>query len=82
MQDYASSFDSHIIGISGSPQAVAAAEKGFRVFARKGQTQADGGYSMDHSSIVYLMDKSGAFVEAFNLDRPSEDAARELQHYL
>jgi protein SCO1/2 len=82
MQDYASSFDPHIIGLSGSPQAVGAAEKAFRVFARKGETQADGGYSMDHSSIVYLMDKSGAFVEAFNLDRPPEDAARELQRYL
>jgi protein SCO1/2 len=52
------------------------------VFARKGEAQADGGYSMDHSSIVYLMDKSGAFVEAFKLDRPPEDAAKELQRYL
>ena len=82
MQDYASSFDSHVVGLSGSPQSVGAAEKAFRVFARKGETQADGGYSMDHSSIVYLMDKSGAFVEAFNLDRPPEDAAKELQRYL
>ena len=82
MQDYASSFDSHIIGLSGSPQAIGAAEKAFRVFARKGQAESDGSYSMDHSSIVYLMDKSGGFVEAFNLDRPPEDAARELDRYL
>jgi len=82
MQDYASSFDSHVIGLSGSPQAVGAAEKAFRVFARKGEAQADGGYSMDHSSIVYLMDKSGAFIEAFNLDRTPDEAAKELEHYL
>ena len=78
MHDYVSSFDSHIIGLSGSPQAIGAAEKAYRVFARKGPLQADGGYSMDHSSIVYLMDKRGVFVEAFNLDRPPEDAAKEL----
>ena len=82
MQDYVSSFDSHIIGLSGSPQAIGAVEKAYRVFARKGPLQADGGYSMDHSSIVYLMDKSGAFVEAFNLDRPSEVAAKELRQFL
>ena len=82
MQDYVSSFDTHIIGLSGSPQAVGAAEKAYRVFARKGPLQADGGYSMDHSSIVYLMDKSGAFVEAFNLDRSPEDAAKELRQFL
>jgi protein SCO1 len=82
MQDYVSSFDSHIVGLSGTPQAIAAAEKAYRVFARKGQTQADGDYSMDHSSIVYLMDKTGAFVEAFNVERPPEDAAKDLERLL
>ena len=82
MQDYVSSFNSRIIGLSGSPQAIAAAEKAYRVFARKGQSQPDGDYSMDHSSIVYLMDKSGAFVEAFNVERPPEEAAKDLERFL
>jgi protein SCO1 len=82
MQDYVSSFDPHVIGLSGSPQAVGAVEKTYRVFARKGQTQSDGGYSMDHSSIVYLMSKSGGFVEALNLERPPEETVKELESYL
>jgi protein SCO1/2 len=82
MQDYVSSFNPAIVGLSGSPQAVEAAERTFRVFARKGQPQADGDYSMDHSSIVYLMDKNGAFVEAFNVERSPEEAAKDLQKYL
>ena len=48
----------------------------------RGQPQPDGDYSMDHSSIVYLMDKNGAFVEAFNVERPPEDAAKDLEKYL
>jgi protein SCO1 len=82
MQDYVSSFNPAIVGLSGSPQAVAAAEKTFRVFARKGEKQPDGDYSMDHSSIVYLMDKNGAFVEAFNVERSPDEAAKELEKYL
>ncbi|MBV9289346.1 MAG: SCO family protein [Hyphomicrobiales bacterium] len=82
MHDYVSSFDSHIIGLSGPPQAIAAVEKEYRVFARKGEVESDGGYSMDHSSVVYLMDKSGGFVEALNLDRPPEETAKELMGYL
>jgi protein SCO1 len=82
VQDYVSSFDPHIIGLSGSPQAIGAATKGYRVFARKGQVQSDGGYSMDHSSIVYLMNKAGGFVEALNLERPPEETAKELESYL
>lgn len=79
MQDYVGSFNSAIVGLSGDPQAVAATEKTFRVFARKGEKQADGDYSMDHSSVVYLMDKNGAFVEAFNVERPPEEAAKDLE---
>ena len=82
MQDYVSSFNPAVIGLSGSQQAVGAAEKAFRVYARKGQPQPDGDYSMDHSSIVYLMDKNGAFVEAFNVERSPEDAAKDLEKYL
>jgi protein SCO1/2 len=52
------------------------------VFARKGQIQSDGGYSMDHSSIVYLMNKTGGFVEALNLERAPEETAKELESYL
>ena len=82
MQDYVSSFNPAIVGLSGSLQAVEATEKTFRVFARKGQPQPDGDYSMDHSSIVYLMDKNGAFVEAFNVERSPDEAAKELETYL
>ncbi len=79
MQDYVSSFNPAIVGLSGSPQAVEAAEKTFRVFARKGEKQPDGDYSMDHSSVVYLMNKNGAFVEAFNVERQPEEAAKDLE---
>lgn len=82
MQEYVSSFNPAIIGLSGSRQAIDDAEKAFRVFARKGGSQADGDYSMDHSSIVYLMDKNGAFIEAFNVERPPKDAAKDLERFL
>ena len=82
MQDYVSSFNPAVIGLSGTQQGVEATEKTFRVYARKGQPQPDGDYSMDHSSIVYLMDKNGGFVEAFNVERSPEDAAKELETYL
>jgi protein SCO1/2 len=80
MADYVSSFDPRMIGLSGSPDQIAAAEKAYRVYARKAPGK-DGDYTMDHSSIVYLMDANGAFVEAFNLDRPPEESAKELAKY-
>ncbi len=81
MADYVSSFDPRIVGLSGSPEQIAAIEKAYRVYARKGPAQANGDYSMDHSSVVYLMDANGAFVEALNMERPPEEIAKELAAY-
>jgi protein SCO1/2 len=80
MEDYASSFDPRIIGLSGTPDEIAAIEKVYRVYAHKAPTK-DGDYGMDHSSVIYLMDAKGAFVEAFNLERPPDEAAAELKTY-
>lgn len=82
MADYVSSFDPRFVGLSGTPEQIAATEKGYRVYAHKGPAQSDGGYTMDHSSVVYLMDKNGAFVESLDLERPADDTAKELAAYL
>ncbi|MDE3174859.1 MAG: SCO family protein [Pseudomonadota bacterium] len=81
MGDYVSSFDPRILGLSGTPAQIETAEKVYRVYARKGPVK-DGDYAMDHSSVVYLMDRNGRFVEAFNLERSAAEAAKELESYL
>lgn len=80
MADYVSSFDPRFVGLSGNLDQIAAIEKEYRVYSRKAPSK-DGDYTMDHSSIVYLMDANGAFVEAFNLDRKPDEAAKELSKY-
>jgi protein SCO1/2 len=42
----------------------------------------DGRYSMDHTTITYLMDKEGRFVSPFNLKRTPEAAAQDLRRLL
>lgn len=81
MGDYVSSFDPRIIGLSGSRGDIEQAEKAYRVYARKAPGKDDN-YAMDHSSVVYLMDRNGRFVEAFNLERSAAEAAKELEAYL
>lgn len=82
LKDYLSSFDPRLIGVTGSEAALDALEKEYRVYAKKVPAGKDGEYSMDHSAIVYLMDKSGRFVAPFKLDRKPEDAAAELRKYM
>jgi protein SCO1/2 len=80
MKDYLSSFDPHLKGATGDLPAVAAVAKAFRVYYKKVPTQGDD-YTMDHTAIVYLMDKNGSFVTPFNMRRKPEEAAAELKKY-
>lgn len=81
LKDYLASFDSRIIGVTGDPQAIAAVEKAYRVYAKKVPLDG-GGYTMDHTALVYLMDKEGRFVAPFNLKRRPQEAAADLRRYL
>ena len=81
MKDYLSSFDPRITGATGDEAAVAAAIKGYRVYAKKVPTDG-GGYTMDHTAIVYLMGKDGRFVAPFNMKRRPNEAAEDLKRYL
>jgi len=81
IKDYLASFDPRIVGATGDVDAITAAEKSYRVYAKKVPTDG-GGYTMDHTAIVYLMSKDGRFVAPFNMKRRPEEAAAELKRYL
>ncbi len=74
MKDYLSSFDPRIVGLTGTQAAVDRVAHEYRVYAKKVPT-GDGGYSVDHTGVVYLMDGRGDFVEAFNPDLDDPKAA-------
>jgi protein SCO1/2 len=81
MKDYLSSFDPHLRGATGDAKAIDAVVKAYRVYAKKVPT-GNGDYSMDHTALVYLMDKQGRFIAPFSLKRRPEDAAADLRRYL
>ncbi|MDP2409720.1 MAG: SCO family protein [Pseudolabrys sp.] len=81
LKSYLSSFDPRLRAATGDAAAVTAAEKAYRVYSKKVPTTG-GDYTMDHTALVYLMDKQGRFVAPFNLKRKPEEAADELRKYL
>jgi protein SCO1/2 len=81
MKDYLSSFDPHLRGATGDRVAIDAVEKAYRVYAKKVPME-NSDYTMDHTALVYLMDKQGRFVTPFSLKRRPEEAAADLRRHL
>ena len=80
LKDYLGSFDKRIIGLSGDRTALEPMLKAYRVYARKNPA-ANGEYSMDHSAIVYLMDKQMRFIGPLNLG-DDDVALKEIRKWL
>jgi protein SCO1 len=80
MKDYMSNFDPHLRGLTGDQASIDAAVRAYRVYAKKVPLEG-GDYTMDHTAVVYLMDKDGHFVAPFNTKRTPEAEAADLRHY-
>ena len=59
LSKYVVAFDPDFLGLTGSPQQVAAAAREFKVIYQKVEGKRSGNYSMDHSAGTYVFDPQG-----------------------
>lgn len=80
--EFAAAFSPDIIGLTGTPEQIAAAAKTFRVFYAKGEAIDGGGYLVDHSNIVYLFGPAGEPLATLPVDLGGEAVAAELRKWV
>jgi len=68
---YLSAFDPRLIGMTGTPEEIAAVARQHRAFYRKVPTPS--GYTMDHTATILLFDRKGAFFGTLD-PKESQDA--------
>jgi protein SCO1/2 len=81
LSTYLGSFHAGIRGFTGTEEQVTAAMRAYRAYARKVPLDG-GGYTMDHTTFVYLMDQRGQFVSTFDVARDPAKAAQDLRRFL
>jgi cytochrome oxidase Cu insertion factor (SCO1/SenC/PrrC family) len=63
---YVKNFDDRIVGLTGTPEEIAAVARAYRVFFEKTPNEkAPADYGMNHTSIIYLMGPDGTYVAHF-----------------
>jgi protein SCO1/2 len=78
---YAGLFNAPVIGLTGNPAAIERVKKQFGVFSAK-SPQPDGGYGVDHSAAVFLMDREGRFVATLSPEENDRAALAKLNRLL
>lgn len=77
---YLQSFDKRIVGLTGTVEQVDAAVRVFKAYAKKVPT--DAGYTMDHSSSVYVMDAKGGFRTIIDYHEEEQPALAKIRMVL
>lgn len=80
--EFAAAFSPDIIGLTGTPEQIAATAKAFKVYYAKGETTPGGGYLVDHSNITYLFGPDGAPIATLPTDQGGEAVAAELAKWV
>lgn len=75
---YAALYNAPIIGLTGKPAEIERVKKQFGVFSQKVE-QPGGGYSVDHSAAVFLMDRNGKFVATISPEEGDGVALEKLK---
>ncbi len=78
----ANGFPTGLIGLTGSPEQVDAAKAAYKVYSAKVNDPAmTGGYTVDHASLVFLMDENGKFADVFTHNTTTADMTARLKAY-
>jgi protein SCO1/2 len=82
LRDYVAAFHSRLIGLTGTPEAIADVLAAYKVYGAKGESDASGGYLVDHSSALFLMDPEGRFLTLFSGQTDVEALVAGLEQYV
>jgi protein SCO1 len=78
MHAYVSAFDPRIRGFTGTSEQIAKIAREYRVYYKRIPT-SDGGYEMDHSAILYLMDPDEKFISTIAYQENDDTAVAKLR---
>ena len=80
VKQYAAAFGPRVQGLTGSAEEIARVTKEYRVYYAEHRTgPGPNDYSMDHSSVLYLMSPNGAFLAPVRADQSADKMAASLQ---
>ncbi len=83
LQSYAQNFHKDFVMLTGTKAQVNQAIKAYRVHAaRASEERGTDDYLMDHSSLIYLMDKNGNYQAHFNHQTSPGEMVKKIRLYL
>ncbi|MEI7712373.1 MAG: SCO family protein [Rhodospirillales bacterium] len=83
VKQFAAAFGPKFVGLTGSAEQIATVAKAYRVYYAEHRTgSGPDDYTMDHSSVLYLMGPDGRFIAPIRADMRPEEMAVSLAKFV
>ncbi len=83
VRQYAAAFSPRLQGLTGTADQIATVAREYRVYYAPHKTGPNpGDYTMDHSSVLYVMDPAGHFAGVIRADEGADAMAADLKKYV
>jgi protein SCO1/2 len=83
VRQYAAAFGPKVQGLTGTDEEIAKVAKEYRVYYAEHRTgPGPNDYSMDHSSVLYLMGPNGSFIAPVRADQSGDEMAASLKRLM
>ena len=80
LADFVPRFDAGIIGLTGTPEQIGQTADSFHIYYDKiEEAAAPDGYTMGHSSQLFLFDQSGGYAASWQYGTPAEEILTDLR---
>ena len=90
LKKYLENFHPNIIGLTGTKKQINEVKKKYKIFSKKVMLNKEdkhdnhdhGAYAVDHTTIIYLMDKKGKYLTHFSGDMNKTSILKKITEYL
>ncbi len=82
LKEFTGAFQAGIVGLTGSPAQVAALAKQYRIDYKKHPVPENNDYSIDHTSIIFLISPQGQPLSLFSHETPPDRMARRIKEII
>ncbi|MDR7103827.1 SCO family protein [Croceicoccus sp. BE223] len=80
--EFAANFHPRMVGLTGTPDAIAATARKFAVWSEKGEPTAEGGYLVNHTNQTVLFTPEGQPVALLPTDKGGKAVADEIARWV
>lgn len=82
IKQFVANFHPRVVGLTGSPEAIAAVAKSYAVYFKKQPPGPGGGYMVDHLAVAFLMGPDGAPIASLPLEKGGAAIAEQVKHWV